>query len=168
MPTADYSTKTAATYRKQRNKVLKLLGGKCKVCGFNDPRALQIDHVNGGGCKTPFRNYRLAPQIIKAAPELYQLLCANCNWIKRAERNEHSSQTPASPLIVFGVCTRCGLRVDDSVRQHLSSLYHIYAPALKPLLASQKFTHAQIGRWFGVSRERIRQIAAIIKKLDIS
>ena len=25
--------------------------GKCMICGFTDPRALQIDHVNGGGAK---------------------------------------------------------------------------------------------------------------------
>src|SRR5690606_22318669 len=32
-----------------RNAMIELLGGKCVKCGFSDIRALQIDHVNGGG-----------------------------------------------------------------------------------------------------------------------
>src|SRR6478735_3027983 len=32
-----------------RQRVVNKLGGKCLHCGFSDIRALQIDHVNGGG-----------------------------------------------------------------------------------------------------------------------
>ena len=72
-----------------RKKVLMFLGGKCKRCGFEDVRALQIDHVNGGGAKEIRRlgatsMYRR----VFRHPEEYQLLCANCNWIKREERGE--------------------------------------------------------------------------------
>lgn len=72
------------------------MGGRCKNCGFSDERALQIDHINGGGVKekknvkTNYNSFLLKQiqedkeQFIKK----YQLLCANCNWIKKAENKE--------------------------------------------------------------------------------
>lgn len=79
-------------YRQRRRVQMQmLLGGRCERCGFNDSRALQIDHINGGGCHDRKIHRRsVAPmQEIFANPDKYQLLCANCNWIKRWERNEH-------------------------------------------------------------------------------
>ena len=80
-------------YRQRRRiQMMMLLGGQCEHCGFNDSRALQIDHVNGGGChdrKVQKRRGVSPMQEIFANPDKYQLLCANCNWIKRWERNEH-------------------------------------------------------------------------------
>lgn len=32
--------------RKKRLEVLKEMGGQCLWCGFSDPRALQVDHIN--------------------------------------------------------------------------------------------------------------------------
>ena len=76
-----------------RQKVVELLGGKCKRCGFADSRALQIDHINGGGyqeIKKNFakRRYRLVLESVENKENKYQLLCANCNWIKRYEDKE--------------------------------------------------------------------------------
>jgi len=87
--------------RKYRLKV-KLLAfdilGKICRCGFSDHRALQLDHIFGGGTKE--RNGQIKTDkvisyylwIIKN-PELakkkFQLLCANCNWIKRSEKQEY-------------------------------------------------------------------------------
>mgnify|MGYP001615616281 CR=1 FL=1 len=69
---------------------------KCIRCGFSDRRALQIDHVNGGGLKE-FRKlgvFRILKQIIAMPKEeaisRYQILCANCNWIKKSENGEHT------------------------------------------------------------------------------
>jgi len=86
-------------YRQQaRLKVLMRLGGKCVRCGFDDPRALQIDHLNGSAKNDP--NARAYPQrggmlifnlVHMSDQELrstYQLLCANCNWIKRNDNKE--------------------------------------------------------------------------------
>lgn len=72
-----------------RQRLLQLLGGKCVHCGFSDPRALQVDHLNGGGTKEirtigAWGVYRRALK----HPKEYQLLCANCNWIKRSEKKE--------------------------------------------------------------------------------
>lgn len=73
-----------------RLEALKKLGNKCVSCGYSDIRALHIDHVNNDGYKE--RNIRKSLNR-KIALELvdinrYQLLCANCNWIKRLENNE--------------------------------------------------------------------------------
>lgn len=77
-------------YRKHlREKVFSLLGNKCNRCGFGDIRALQLDHKKGGGKKDRQVLNQLAiyRKVIKT-PENYQVLCANCNWIKREESNE--------------------------------------------------------------------------------
>lgn len=77
-----------------RIKALDILGNKCIRCGFSDARALQIDHIHGGGWqerKTPGYNRRqVERKIVAGETHDYQLLCANCNWIKRAENNETS------------------------------------------------------------------------------
>lgn len=80
---------------KRRLKAIAYLGGVCKRCGFDDERALQIDHVHGGGRKEllheNFDQNEYYDRIMNEEPgTTYQLLCANCNWIKRAESpNEH-------------------------------------------------------------------------------
>jgi RNase P subunit RPR2 len=74
---------------KRRAEFIAELGGACVRCGFDDPRALQIDHVNGGGIaelRTLSGTKYFAK--VRANPGDYQLLCANCNWIKRAEQGE--------------------------------------------------------------------------------
>jgi hypothetical protein len=82
-----------------RAKVLAHLGGKCVRCGFTDPRALQIDHVRGDGWQEPRVGTQRrkggggAPyyrRVVADTTGRYQLLCANCNWIKRVENKEHS------------------------------------------------------------------------------
>jgi hypothetical protein len=78
---------------KRRLKVLKMIGGKCVKCGFSDWRALHIDHVNGDGNKHRKETGRMvSPQfwerIIKEGKYKLQILCANCNYIKRHENRE--------------------------------------------------------------------------------
>ena len=84
-----------------KSKVFELLGNKCIKCGFSDWRALQIDHINGS--KIPHKNrgkfkdvgLNLCSAILRGERKLseFQLLCANCNWIKRFELNEHNGVT---------------------------------------------------------------------------
>lgn len=80
-------------YKRLREKIIKQLGGKCCKCGFNDKRALQVDHINGGGTretKGMTRSYYLfvLRELKNGDQNKYQLLCANCNWIKRYEKKE--------------------------------------------------------------------------------
>ena len=74
-----------------RLRALETLGNKCVRCGFSDPRALQIDHINGGGSKEMKSkgNYKIYRDIVLGNLNGYQALCANCNWIKRHENNEN-------------------------------------------------------------------------------
>jgi len=74
-----------------RQKVLERLGNKCSRCGFDDWRTLQIDHVkNDGYIERKQLHWRKLYNLILSLPEdelkkNYQLLCANCNWIKKYE-----------------------------------------------------------------------------------
>ena len=77
--------------------LLNYLGGECVRCGFSDYRALQVDHVDGGGVielnqlksgKFPLKYL----EIIKKNRSGYQLLCANCNWIKKYENEENAQK----------------------------------------------------------------------------
>ena len=83
-------------YRK-RQALLAYLGGVCVRCGFDDSRALQVDHVNGDGASYIQHNnvYSLFNEVQKH-PNMFQLLCSNCNWIKR-EENEEYAHTPYTP-----------------------------------------------------------------------
>jgi hypothetical protein len=74
---------------------------KCS-CGFSDIRALSIDHINGNGAeerKNLFgKNNRQSSNrfyrwlIKQNYPEGYQVLCANCQMIKRAESDRESGR----------------------------------------------------------------------------
>ncbi len=81
-----------AYHLRNRLKVISILGEKCVHCGIADHRVLQIDHKNGGGNRERLLNHPVGiyRRIIngKADLSLYQLLCANCNWIKRFEHGE--------------------------------------------------------------------------------
>jgi len=77
-------------YRRRQN-VVDFLGGKCVSCGFADWRALQIDHINGGGTReSKGRSQQGLFRDVYAHKDKYQVLCANCNSIKRIENNELS------------------------------------------------------------------------------
>jgi len=84
------------THRKLRRKVLSKYGSVCCTCGFSDHRALQLDHVNGGGTKESKAIGKLGVyrKALRDTEGLYQLLCANCNWIKRFENLEGPDQQP--------------------------------------------------------------------------
>ncbi len=81
-----------AKNKSSRIKVLEYLGGECAICGFNDFRALQIDHVNGNGKEEKIRSgatyHKLVMDSYDRDENKYQILCANCNWIKRYDRWE--------------------------------------------------------------------------------
>jgi len=96
----EYNKRVSARYGEahanRRKALLDLMGGKCKRCDFSDYRALQIDHVNGGGSKerkrTDYNTKKHHEEVTKSIlnkEQKYQLLCANCNWIKRFEMTEH-------------------------------------------------------------------------------
>ena len=71
-----------------------MLGAVCKHCGFKDKRALQIDHVKSNGAdERKLLNQRDILYRVIDHPEDYQVLCANCNQIKKIERGECYNKT---------------------------------------------------------------------------
>ena len=86
--------------RKRRLEIFFLLGNKCSnpLClvpnGCSDIRCLQIDHVKGhGNLERKKFSYTIGYlrnilDKIKSGSRDYQLLCANCNWIKSWENKE--------------------------------------------------------------------------------
>ena len=81
-----------------RLKLVKLLGSMCAICGLDDVRTLEIDHINGYGRRerTEFGDwykqlkYYLLNESI--ARERLQVLCGNCHNIKTYEeiRTRHA------------------------------------------------------------------------------
>jgi hypothetical protein len=70
--------------RAARLEAISFFGGKCVSC-------LQIDHVNGLGSqeRRTFKDtYQYTKQCMSDTTGKYQLLCANCNWIKRYKNYE--------------------------------------------------------------------------------
>jgi hypothetical protein len=84
-----------------RKELIAFFGGRCNspdcktinedgTKGCTDERCLQLDHINGGGKKeytTLNHSTSLYNKVMKDKTG-YQLLCANCNWIKRSTHNE--------------------------------------------------------------------------------
>ena len=83
-------------YQNLREAIIQKYGAQCNQCGINDHRVLQVDHINGGGRKE-LRTYQKGGStysygyykaVLKDNTDKYQLLCSNCNWIKRHTNNE--------------------------------------------------------------------------------
>ena len=87
-------SRKAADQRHRLNlkmKVLKHYGESCKNCGFDDFRALTIDHTEDNGAEEraslggkQFAGHNFYAWLIKQGfPKGYQTLCFNCNLIKQ-------------------------------------------------------------------------------------
>jgi hypothetical protein len=69
--------------RDERLRLIKEFGGTCTSCGETDPIVLTFDHVQNDGAnhRRTVRGKNII-DLVKSAPEKYQLLCQNCNWRK--------------------------------------------------------------------------------------
>ena len=64
---------------------------KCQKCGFDDIRALSIDHIDGNGRAHRKQIGGVSINIwlvTHGYPPGYQVLCMNCQFIKKHERQE--------------------------------------------------------------------------------
>ncbi len=83
---------------RRRERIHKLLGNKCAHCGNDDPRTFQVDHINanhGLDQDDPGRGgQNMYLRILNGTypVEDFQLLCANCNQIKKWENEEYLPQ----------------------------------------------------------------------------
>lgn len=101
---------TRREHRKRlRDLVLAKYNSRCNSCGFDNPKALQIDHIQNDGMVDRQRWKGAPPAYLRAIladdGSRYQLLCANCNSIKywgnpgpkhRGFRSHQAVETPAS------------------------------------------------------------------------
>ncbi len=88
----------------------------CKLCGYDDKRALTIHHLEGGGNKhaLSLSNHLYEWLQKNNYPKGYQVLCFNCNWLeahKRAyftkwyENYKKNIFKHYSPMLT---CAKCG------------------------------------------------------------
>lgn len=106
--------------RQVRNKVLKRVGDSaCVQCGYSENVwALQIDHIHGGGVaeRESFVSHHSYYKYLLELPieELkrdYQILCANCNAIKRHDNKEYHKLSFGSPKELQPILSpQCSLR----------------------------------------------------------
>lgn len=97
-------------YRITREAVLDKYGSKCNspdcrwlntndTQGCNDRGILQIDHINGCGYEERKKTKSLTflKKVLADTDGLYQLLCPNCNWLKKISSalESPSIHTPA-------------------------------------------------------------------------
>ena len=91
-------SKHAKYRRKQRKYALSLLGMRCVKCGYEDIRALHIDHINPVLRKSnkDKKHKDTATDVLNAykrglsLENEFQVLCANCHYIKTFyEKKEH-------------------------------------------------------------------------------
>lgn len=79
-----------------RRRLLEMYGLQCAICGFADPRALTLDHVDGNG-NIERRElgergvYRQA--LVEHAPHRYRTLCMNCQFIENASKRPSRSKS---------------------------------------------------------------------------
>lgn len=82
-----YREQSRANKRKQRERLLEMYGAICAICGFDDVRALTLDHIlrNGEYERTTLGErgvYRRALETHR--PQEYRTLCMNCQFISRS------------------------------------------------------------------------------------
>ena len=81
-----HGRRTVLRAREDRIEIIKQLGGKCVLCGFSDPRALDIDHIDRTK-KLRMKSYPLQRRVSdwKKNIKSIRLLCANCHRIHTHE-----------------------------------------------------------------------------------
>lgn len=89
-----------------QRKALERLGDRCSSpeCSWINPdgtrgcvdrRCIQIDHIAGNGSKEVKAHAGYYRKVFEDTTGAYQLLCANCNWIKRFVNKEHGHRSKA-------------------------------------------------------------------------
>lgn len=103
----DKTNASARRWRQStRTKALDALGRVCAHCGFSNPLALELDHIEPLHGQPREPQVRVAKLILQGSKD-YQILCANCNTIKQMEFQLHPemssglpSRLPSAPLPV--------------------------------------------------------------------
>ena len=83
-----YAEQSRQAKQRQRDRLFEMYGETCNLCGFDDKRALTLDHIlyNGADERRSMTQggiYRRALEEYR--PLEYRTLCMNCQFITRAE-----------------------------------------------------------------------------------
>ena len=83
--------------KRRKGNLIKVLGGKCCLCGFDDfQEALEFHHVNPAEKEfTISAGYNMSWQKIKHELDKCVLLCANCH------RELHNNENNSYPIEVY-------------------------------------------------------------------
>lgn len=87
--------KTRRATKRLKDKIFAMYGKVCMRCGFEDERALTLDHIQHNGAEErkslgERKVYRKAASFFQ--PEVYRILCMNCQFVTRFEHkreNQH-------------------------------------------------------------------------------
>jgi hypothetical protein len=89
----------SAQRRQRKQKVIDHYSkgtGCCARCGYKDLRALSVDHKASDGAarrEEQGKGSNFYQWIVNNNyPEGFQILCMNCQWVKRHEKQEFSNQ----------------------------------------------------------------------------
>jgi hypothetical protein len=80
---------------------------RCSACGIQDMRVLSIDHISGAGNKhrreiNVSSGWKFGRWLIRENyPEGYQVLCMNCQFIKRVANHETKPRIQQDKLLAF-------------------------------------------------------------------
>lgn len=83
--------------RDLRKEVIEAYGSICACCGEYRWQFLTLDHPKGDGQKDRAKHRNITGQIYGWAkkngfPKIYQLLCMNCNWVRRYDLCPHEME----------------------------------------------------------------------------
>ena len=129
-----------------RQEIIDHFGGECVQCGFSDSRALQFDHINDDGVADRARWNGAIPQVqLLLHPEKYQLLCANCNQIKRYVSGDRQAWFPRPNNRLDDVrrCLKDGMLLKEAVAICVEKLG--YSPKASYALIARVTTRERIG-----------------------
>lgn len=74
-------------FRLLRRQAIEFLGGKCVVCGIDDVRVLQLNHLDGGGTDEAWKKGRhgIHKEILRGTRSDIDVRCANHNMLYEYE-----------------------------------------------------------------------------------
>jgi hypothetical protein len=94
-----------------RQKAINILGGQCIVCNERNVIKLCIDHIHNDGSqeRTKFGFRKIVSMLLSntAKPNVYQVLCFNCNRKKQILKLRNLNKNSEPNNLNTKICTKC-------------------------------------------------------------
>ena len=87
-----YNTQATIARKKLKEGLFDIYGRACALCGFDDIRALTLDHRknNGNQERRELGMRGVYRRALKNIPDEYRTLCMNCQFIERVKSNREN------------------------------------------------------------------------------